>query len=127
LRLSRSHSPPPCPAPLSQKLERARRHAHGLEARSAARSLRDLIAMLENMKQRGTKFRSLTEAIDTETPAGRRDVADDRCHARAGTQLNPRTDPRWREGAVGKRSEIRTQAEINAGTGCPCPQPDGER
>lgn len=35
------------------------------------RSLRDLITMLDNLKQRGVKFRSLTEAIDTETPTGR--------------------------------------------------------
>jgi DNA invertase Pin-like site-specific DNA recombinase len=35
------------------------------------RSLRDLIQMLDDFKQRGIKFRSLTEAIDTETPTGR--------------------------------------------------------
>lgn len=35
------------------------------------RSLRDLIHMLDDLKQRGIKFRSLTEAIDTETPTGR--------------------------------------------------------
>jgi len=35
------------------------------------RSLRDLIAMLDDLKRRGVKFRSLTEAIDTETPTGR--------------------------------------------------------
>src|ERR1700722_3572605 len=35
------------------------------------RSLRDLITMLDDMKHRGVKFRSLTEAIDTETPTGR--------------------------------------------------------
>jgi DNA invertase Pin-like site-specific DNA recombinase len=35
------------------------------------RSLRDLIAMLDDLKHRGVKFRSLTEAIDTETPTGR--------------------------------------------------------
>ena len=35
------------------------------------RSLRDLITMLEDLKDRGVKFRSLTEAIDTETPTGR--------------------------------------------------------
>jgi DNA invertase Pin-like site-specific DNA recombinase len=35
------------------------------------RSLRDLINMLDDLKQRGVKFRSLTEAIDTETPTGR--------------------------------------------------------
>jgi len=35
------------------------------------RSLRDLIHMLDGFKQEGIKFRSLTEAIDTETPTGR--------------------------------------------------------
>jgi DNA invertase Pin-like site-specific DNA recombinase len=35
------------------------------------RSLRDLIHMLDGFKHRGVKFRSLTEAIDTETPTGR--------------------------------------------------------
>ena len=34
------------------------------------RSLRDLITMLDDLKHRGVKFRSLTEAIDTETPTG---------------------------------------------------------
>src|SRR3984957_18523374 len=35
------------------------------------RSLGDLITMLDDLKHRGVKFRSLTEAIDTETPTGR--------------------------------------------------------
>ena len=35
------------------------------------RSLRDLIDMLDDLKQPGVKFHSLTEAIDTETPTGR--------------------------------------------------------
>ncbi len=35
------------------------------------RSLRDLITMLDDLKKRGVKFRSLAEAIDTETPTGR--------------------------------------------------------
>ena len=35
------------------------------------RSLRDLITMLDDLKKRGVKFRSLTEAIDTDTPTGR--------------------------------------------------------
>src|ERR1700689_3774521 len=34
-------------------------------------SLRDLITMLDDLKHRGVKFRSLTESIDTETPTGR--------------------------------------------------------
>jgi DNA invertase Pin-like site-specific DNA recombinase len=35
------------------------------------RSLRDLITMLDDLKQRGIKFRSLNEHIDTDTPTGR--------------------------------------------------------
>jgi DNA invertase Pin-like site-specific DNA recombinase len=35
------------------------------------RSLRDLITMLDYLKRRDVKFRSLTEHIDTETPTGR--------------------------------------------------------
>jgi DNA invertase Pin-like site-specific DNA recombinase len=37
----------------------------------SGRSLRDLITMLDDLKRRGVKFRSLTEAIDTDTPTGR--------------------------------------------------------
>jgi DNA invertase Pin-like site-specific DNA recombinase len=36
-----------------------------------ARSLADLIAMLDGLKSRGVEFRSLHEAIDTKTAAGR--------------------------------------------------------
>src|SRR5277367_1835075 len=35
------------------------------------RSLRDLITMLDDLRERGVKFRSLTEHIDTDTPTGR--------------------------------------------------------
>ena len=35
------------------------------------RSLRDLITMLDGLRERGIRFQSLTEAIDTETPTGR--------------------------------------------------------
>ena len=35
------------------------------------RSLRDLIGMLDDLKDRGVAFRSLTDAIDTHTPTGR--------------------------------------------------------
>jgi DNA invertase Pin-like site-specific DNA recombinase len=35
------------------------------------RSLRDLIAMLDGLRDRGVEFRSLAEAIDTTTPTGR--------------------------------------------------------
>jgi DNA invertase Pin-like site-specific DNA recombinase len=35
------------------------------------RSLRDLIAMLDDLRARAVKFHSLSEAIDTDTPTGR--------------------------------------------------------
>jgi DNA invertase Pin-like site-specific DNA recombinase len=35
------------------------------------RGLRDLITMLDGLRDRGIKFQSITEAIDTETPTGR--------------------------------------------------------
>ena len=35
------------------------------------RGLHDLIHMLDDLKGRGVRFQSLTEAIDTETPTGR--------------------------------------------------------
>lgn len=35
------------------------------------RSLRDLLRLLECLAERGINFRSLTESIDTSTPAGR--------------------------------------------------------
>lgn len=36
-----------------------------------ARSLRDLIMLMDDLKEQGVAFRSLTESIDTTTPAGR--------------------------------------------------------
>ena len=42
------------------------------------RSLRDLITMLDDLKQRGVKFSSLNEAIDTATLTGRA-MSDDWC------------------------------------------------
>jgi len=35
------------------------------------RTTRNLVILLDDLKQRGVKFKSLTQAIDTETPAGR--------------------------------------------------------
>jgi DNA invertase Pin-like site-specific DNA recombinase len=36
-----------------------------------SRSLKDLLHLIERLEQAGTGFRSLSEAIDTTTPAGR--------------------------------------------------------
>ena len=68
--LIRSHDQAPCPAPLPEETE----HGDTLtvwKLDRLGRSLRDLITMLDDLKHRGVKFRSLTEAIDTETPTGR--------------------------------------------------------
>src|ERR1700694_4424788 len=62
------------------------------------RSLRDLITMLDDLKDRGVKFHSLTEAIDTTTPHGPRHVADDRHSGGIGTQPYQRANPRRSEG-----------------------------
>jgi len=51
-----------------------------------SRSLRDVLTLMERLAQAKTGFRSLTEAIDTTTPAGPNDDADGRslCRVRAG-------------------------------------------
>ena len=91
------------------------------------RSLRDLITMLDDLKQRGVKFRSLTEAIDTETPTGRamwqmigvlaeleRSLISER--TRAGVKA-----------AQAPGREIRTQAETDAAADRPRPEADRRR
>jgi hypothetical protein len=51
-----------------------------------SRSLRDVLIIMERLTEAGAGFRSLTEAIDTTTPAGRNDDADGRrvCGLRTG-------------------------------------------
>ena len=61
---------PPCPRPLPEKLQTGDTLIVWKLDR-LGRSLRDLIHMLDDFKRQGIKFRSLTEAIDTETPTGR--------------------------------------------------------
>ena len=91
------------------------------------RSLRDLITMLDDLKDRGVKFRSLTEAIDTETPTGRamwqmigvlaeleRSLISER--TRAGVKA-----------AKAPRREIRAQAETDAAADRPRPEADRQR
>ncbi len=91
------------------------------------RSLRDLITMLDDLKQRGVKFRSLTEAIDTETPTGRamwqmigvlaeleRSLISERTRAGVKARKAP-------------RREIRAQAETDAAADRPRPEADRRR
>jgi DNA invertase Pin-like site-specific DNA recombinase len=37
-----------------------------------ARSLKNLLRIIERIEEKGAQFRSLTESLDTTTPAGRR-------------------------------------------------------
>ena len=78
------------------------------------RSLRDLIHMLDDFKQRGVKFRSLTEAIDTETPTGRAMWQMIGVLAELGAILDHRAHPRRSESRAASRGEIRAQAEADA-------------
>jgi Enterobacteriaceae phage serine recombinase len=57
-------------------------------------SLRYLITMLDDLKQRSVKFRSLTKHIDTETPTGRAMWQMIGVLAELERSLNRRTDPR---------------------------------
>lgn len=61
-------APGPCPVP---KDPSGRRYVDRLELDRLGRSLRDLVAMLDDLRERGIAFQSLTEATDTTTPTGR--------------------------------------------------------
>ena len=77
------------------------------------RSLRDLIAMLDELRERGVRFQSLTEAIDTESPTGRA------MWQMMGAWLNSkvRAHPRWHEGSAALRRRVWPEAETDAGAG----------
>ena len=66
------------------------------------RSLRDLITMLDDLRARGVKFHSLTEAIDTATPTGRAMCQMIGVLAKT-TQPYQRTHPRRCEGRAAPR------------------------
>jgi DNA invertase Pin-like site-specific DNA recombinase len=79
------------------------------------RSLRDLIAMLDGLRDRGVKFRSLTEAIDTTTPTGRAIWQMIGVLAELETQLDRRTDTGRNDGSTAAVREIRQEEEVNPG------------
>ena len=86
------------------------------------RSLRDLITMLDELKQRGVKFRSLTEHLDTDTPTGRAMWQMIGLLAELERSLISEATPRRREGRPAPRREIRTQAETHTAAARPCPR-----
>jgi DNA invertase Pin-like site-specific DNA recombinase len=48
-----------------------RRYIGCLEVRSTGEERKDLITLVSDLQSRGVHFRSLTDSIDTSTPAGR--------------------------------------------------------
>jgi len=88
------------------------------------RSLRDLIHMLDDLRARGVRFQSITEAIDTETPTGRAMWQMIGVLGRAGTLVNRGTYPRRREGGTGARREVWAQAEADRAADYPRAQVD---
>ncbi len=88
------------------------------------RSLRDLIHMLDDFKRQGIKFKSLTEAIDTETPTGRAMWQMIGVLAELERSLDHRTHPRGREGGAAPGGEIRAQGETHTRPAGPCAQAD---
>jgi DNA invertase Pin-like site-specific DNA recombinase len=68
------------------------------------RSLRDLITMLDDLRARGVKFHSLTEAVDTATPTGRAMLQT--IGVLAATIFDLRAHPRQSEGRTAARREV---------------------
>jgi DNA invertase Pin-like site-specific DNA recombinase len=83
------------------------------------RSLRDLITMLDDLKSQGVKFRSLTEHIDTDTPAGRAMWQMIGLLAELERSPNKRTYPSGRKGREAAGREIWAQAETHAAAARP--------
>jgi DNA invertase Pin-like site-specific DNA recombinase len=91
------------------------------------RSLRDLIAMLDDLRARGVKFHSLTEAIDTATPTRRAMWQMIGVPAELGRSLvSERTRPRSESGAA-PRGEVWPQGETHAGVARPRAKVDRQR
>ncbi len=76
-----------------------------------ARSLRDLVSMLDDFHQRGIHFRSLTEEINTSTPGGMLIFHIFAALAEFERGLNYRTHTRRDECSPNARRQTRTQAE----------------
>src|ERR1700680_4290531 len=91
------------------------------------RSLRDLITMLDDLRARGVKFHSLTEAIDTTTPTGRAMWQMIGVLAELARSLISERTRAGVKAAKRRGGEIRTQAEADAEADRPRPQADRRR
>ncbi|STP44355.1 DNA-invertase [Escherichia coli] len=72
------------------------------------RSMRHLVSMTEELRQRGVNFRSLTDSIDTSTPMGRFFFHIMGRSCRNGTRVNRRTNPRRAGCSPGTRQDRRS-------------------
>jgi hypothetical protein len=90
-------------------------------------SLRDLITMLDDLKKRGVKFRSLRRGNRHRDADRPRHVADDWRAGGTGTQPYQRTDTRRSEGRETPRREIWAQAETDPKANRPRPEVDRAR
>ena len=84
-----------------------------------ARSMKQLIETIENLRIRGIRFRSLTEALDTTTAQGRLVFSYVRCVSRIRAQPDPRAYPAGlaaarRAGRTGGRPPKLTDDDIEA-------------
>ena len=86
------------------------------------RSLRDLIALLDDLKARGVAFGSLTEAIDTTTPTGRAMWQMVGILAELERSLNSGAHPSGPRGGGRPWGQDGPQTQTIAATGRPCPQ-----
>jgi len=79
-----------------------------------SRSLKDLLHIMEHIAQAGAGFRSLTEAIDTTTPAGRMLMQMVGSFAEFRTGHDPRAHAGRARGGPGARSDWRPPAQAGA-------------
>ena len=94
-----------------------------------SRSLKDLLHIMEQIAQAGAGFRSLTEAIDTTTPAGRMLMQMVGSFGRTGPGADWWTSAQAGAPAAGRHcrhGHIRTADASRRGTIIPCPSGDGQ-
>ncbi len=91
------------------------------------RSLRDLITMLDDLRARGVKFHSLTEAIDTATPTGRAMWQMIGVLAELEKVAYFRTYPRRSEGGTAPGREVWPERQTHPGADRPRPEGDRQR
>lgn len=83
--------------------------------------------MLDDLRARGVKFHSLTEAIDTATPTGRAMWRMIGVLAELEKVAHLRTHPRRSEGRAAQRRQVWPEAQTHVAADRPRPQTDRQR